>query len=87
MNPVLRTIVCGIGYTNFSPKTFAKAIRASPNKIMDAVGDLERMGLVKLVPEFHYGGNIVPASEFARNKMRRWADAWCVGDDKCHATH
>ena len=83
VDPVLRTIVCRIAYTEISPKILSKAVRTAPGKLMGAIIELERMGLVKRDPQHRFDANIVPASNSAREKMRRWADAWCTSDDKC----
>lgn len=87
LDPVLRTIVCRIAYAEFSPQSLARAIRATPNKIMDAVAELERMKLIQVNPPFSFRGIIVPASRQARDLMRLWADHWCVRDNKCEPTH
>ena len=83
MDPLFRTIVCRVAYTDVSSRILAKAARATLGRIMIAVDDLERMGLFRWDPQHPFVANIVPTSNLARETMRRWADAWCSGDDKC----
>lgn len=83
LDPVLRAIVCRVPYTEISPNKLAWAIRATPNRMMEAIVELERMGLIKMEPPFKFDGNIVPASRHALDQMRRWAEEWCTSDDKC----
>ena len=81
-DPVLRSIVCRVPYEDFTVEAIMRATKIPGPRLKRAVQLLERMGLVEVVQN----GNVmrlVPASEKAREKMRRWSEQWCVGDDAC----
>ena len=82
-DPVLRAIVCRIPFMNFTAAALTKATRLSRTRIMHAVGDLMDMGLVKQVTGENGRTIIVPTSDEARQKLRRWVYDWCANDDTC----
>ena len=86
-DPVQRTIVCRVPYTDIVITSLIQATSLSRPKIMHATNRLESMGLVKLSNNASGQWTITPKSEETREKMKRWAVSWCVGDDKCDVAH
>jgi len=86
-DPVQRTIVCRVPYADIAITSLIQATNLSRPKIMHATTRLESMGLVKVSNNASGQWTITPKSEDAREKMKRWAETWCVGDDKCDAAH
>lgn len=82
-DPVLRTIVCRIPYTNFTLDTLARATRINSERIASALGELVVMGLVTLRTEPQGDVVVTPASESAQSLMREAAEKWCNGSDDC----
>ena len=82
-DPVRRTIVCRVPYTDIVITSLVQATKISRNNIMRAAARLESMSLVKVSNNLSGQWIIKPASEEAREKMKRWAETWCVGDDEC----
>ena len=86
-DPVQRAIVCRVPYTDIVITALIQATNLSRPKIMHATSRLENMGLVKVSNNSSGQWTITPESEEAREKMKRWAESWCVGDDKCDVAH
>jgi hypothetical protein len=82
-DPVLRSVVCRIPFTNFTPGTLAKATHLSRGRVMQAVSKLMDMGLVKIVSGDKGRPIVVPASDEIRQKLRRWVYDWCTTDNEC----
>ncbi len=82
-DPVRRTIVCRVPYTDVVITSLVQATKVSRHNIMRAAARLESMNLVKISNNMSGQWIIQPASEEAREKMKRWAETWCVGDDDC----
>ncbi len=82
MNPVLRQIVCRIGFQSFTESALARAMGLSEDRIGEAIDRLKLMGMVGT--EAKNGEKlVVPASKGAERAMRKWAEKWCVGGDEC----
>ena len=82
LDPVMRQIVCRVAYEPFSPDSLSRAMRVSGTKIWNAVDKLSWMGLVNVRVNMDLN-LVVPASDRARDLMRRWAESWCMSDDSC----
>ncbi len=81
-DPVMRTIVCRLPYTDFSASAMVRATRIPLPRLMRAAYELQDMGLVAVDHEGEIA-RLRPASKRARAKMRDWAFTWCAGDDSC----
>ena len=82
LDPVLRQIVCRVGFQPFTLAALQKAMGLREDEIKDAVDKLKLMAMVKT--EMRNGVRlVVPYSKEVAEVMRKWADDWCVGDDTC----
>ncbi len=82
-DPVRRAIVCRVPYMELSIPALVRATKIPKPKIMFAITSLKGMGLVDISNNPSGQWIIVPASPQAREKMRRWAEDWCVSDEEC----
>ncbi len=82
-DPLGRTIVCRVPYTDIVITSLALATKTSRVNIMRAASRLESMELVKISNNSFGQWTIKPASEEAREKMKRWAEDWCTSDENC----
>ncbi len=82
-DPVLRTIVCRIPFTNFTLKAMVLATGIPKDLITHAVQQLSEMDLVHWAYDDNGKIFIVPASEEARIMMISWANRWCSSEEAC----
>ena len=82
-NPLERTIVCRLPFTDVSVQAMSMITGHTKQTISYAATRLRDWGLVKL--QMGEGGypTIVPANEKSRKLMRLWAEQWCAQGDKC----
>ena len=83
VNPLQRTIVCRLPFTDISIRAMSQATGYSPNIISYAAGKLRDWGLVKLYKGESGWPTIAPVNEKSRNLMRIWAEQWCASGDQC----
>ncbi len=83
LDPLLKTIVCRVPYTNFTMDSLAKATGVTKVTLAHAVSELVDKGLIGLDHDADGTMLIVPANERAREKMRKWAENWCTSDESC----
>ena len=82
LDPVLRQIVCRVGFQPFTYAALQQAMGLREDEIKDAVDKLKLMAMVKT--EMRDGVRlVVPFDKETAEVMRKWADDWCVGDDSC----
>ncbi len=81
-DPLQRAIACRVPYGNVSVESVALATEHTKHQIIYAATNLRDRGLVKFIFNGPYP-TIVPANERSRELMRKWAEQWCVSDDKC----
>lgn len=79
----LRAVVCRVPFMDFTVSAIIRATKIPRHHVLQAVAELQKIGLVKLNAESRGNGTIVPSSEDARKKMRRWVYRWCASDDEC----
>ena len=82
-DPVRRAIVCRVPFTDLSITALVQATKIPRPQIMMAVSTLRGLGLVDLSKNVHGNQVVIPASDKARQRMRRWAYDWCATDDAC----
>ena len=82
-DPVLRTIVCRLSFTNFTLTTLVLATGVPRDLVAHAVQELSEMELANWAYDETGKIFIVPASEEARLMMREWANRWCSSDEAC----
>lgn len=82
-NPLERSIVCRLPYTDVSVRSMSLATGHTKRTITYAATKLQEWGLVKLLPGEGGYPTIVPANEKSRELMRSWADQWCAQDSDC----
>ena len=86
-DPVRRTIICRVPFTDISITALVQSTNIPRPNIMRAITRLETMGLVKVSNDAAGHFLIIPASEEARDKMRRWASDWCISEDECKSKY
>lgn len=84
-DPLNRTIVCQVPYTDVSVRTISLATGLTGREVILAAAKLRDWGLVKFLPNEKGAPIIAPANEKYRKLMRSWAEQWCAQDDKCNA--
>ena len=82
-NPLERSIVCRLPYTDVSVRSLSLATGHTKRQITYAAAKLQDWGLVKLRPGEGGYPTIVPANEKSRELMRGWANQWCAQDNEC----
>ncbi len=82
LDPLLRQIVCKIGFQAFTAHALSTATGVGEERIWTAVRKLRDMGLVGFDVS-HGQLRVIPANKKAGDKMRRWSHDWCVNDDAC----
>ncbi len=82
-DPVFRTIVCRVPFTNYTFESLIRATGLPKQRLATALGELVVMGLVSMQTESSGNVLVVPASENARKMMREWADKWCMDNNAC----
>ena len=85
-DPIQRSIICRVPDTDVVITALMLATGLPRLKIMAAVAPLEKLGFVEISNNDSGQWIIKPASEEAREKMKRWAETWCVGDGTCGVT-
>ncbi len=81
-DPVMRAIVCRVPFENFSLEALMKATKVSEERLLRAIDELTRRGLIDSSDES--GTTMIsPAGEMARDAMRRFAENWCGTGDEC----
>ena len=85
-DPLNRTIVCRVPYTDVSVRTISLATGHTGRDIILAAAKLRDWGLVKFLPNEKGAPIIAAADEKTRKLMRSWAEQWCARDDKCDAS-
>lgn len=82
-DPVLRAVVCRIGYEAYSLGALSSATGIPPDWLMKAVRDLEALGLVST--SMVSGGHVLlaPKNDAAGAKLRELAKQFCSSDDEC----
>ncbi len=85
-DPVMRTIICRVPFSDISPESLYRATKLPVPRIMQALKELQGMGLVIFDRNLNGRLVIAPASRYARSKMRRWSYDWCGGGDECGVT-
>ncbi len=86
LDPVLRQIICRVGFRPFSVGALKKAFGISEDKIWTAVSKLRNWGMVSVTDQ--YGHTIVgAANRDAAAKMQKWADQMCLDDTECEIAH
>ena len=79
---VLRAIVCRVPFTDVTVDALLMATKLPGPRVMRGIRELEALGLIR-VEGAGSDNKIKPASQKAREKMKKWAYEWCVSDDKC----
>ena len=82
-DPVLRTIVCRVPFSDITPDALYRATKLPPARVMQAVEELKGMGLVAFGINLRGREIITAANNEARKRMRRWSYRWCGTDDRC----
>ncbi len=82
-DPVQRTIVCRVPYTDLAVTSLVQVTGIPRVRIMSAINSLKAAGLVNLTNNQHSQWIVVPASEDARKRMNKLARSWCTNDDEC----
>ena len=82
-NPLERTIVCWLPFTDISIQAMSQVTGHTKHQITYAASKLRDLGLAKLHPGEGGYPTIVPANEKTRELMRRWAEQWCAASDEC----
>ena len=86
LDPVLRQIVCRVGFRPFSVAALKNAFGLPEDRIWAAVSKLRDWGMVTVNSQF--GHSIVgPADDEAAAKMRKWSDQLCLDDAQCDIVH
>ena len=82
-DPVLRAIVCRVGYETYSLGALSGATGIPPDRLMKAARDLEALGLVST--SMVSGGHVLlaPKNQAAGAKLRELAEILCSSDDDC----
>lgn len=86
-DPILRAIVCRLGFHRISVGAISRATGVNKKRLMDGVRELMALGLVNVSD---VGGNydlLEPADRVAETKLRRWAYDWCTSEDQCEVAH
>ncbi len=85
-DPVLRAVVCRIGYEAYSLGALSGATGIPPDRLMKVARDLEALGLVST--SMVSGGHVLlaPKNDGASAKLRELAEIFCSSDDEC-ASH
>ena len=82
-DPVQRTIVCRVPYTDLAVTSLVQATGIPRVRIMQAINSLKATGLVNLTNNQQSQWIVVPASEDARKRMQKLARSWCTNNDEC----
>ncbi len=81
-DPVLRAIVCRVPFSNYSLDALTMGTKIPKDQFERAIDKLKRRGLI--ATSRNRGITMIfPASEDAREAMRRFAMDWCTPDGEC----
>ena len=84
-DPVLRTIVCRLGFHRISVGAIARATGVSKRRLLEGVRELMVRGLVNITDADGDYYLLEPTDRDAKAKLQRWAYNWCSNDDRCEA--